>query len=622
MNSEHYDVIIIGSGVAGALMAFHLAKAKVKVLLLEAGGVVPDSAGREVLVNNYAVSPSKGQDSPYTDIINNHYYTSPEPVVAPQPLDEPPPGEKPYYIQKGDPNAGRSAGEGGPFKSQYERLVGGSAWHWQGIILRMLPNDFRLHSQYKLKGVRDWPISYADLERWYREAEVELGVAGDQADADKVDDLFQAGRSKRGFPMPAITKSYLDHQFEKWLKGASYSEPKELVEGAKPADIPLWVTTIPQARNSVPFDGRPACDGRLTCVPLCPTKAKYEAIFHVDKAVRAGAELRSNALVTKLEADADGKITTVWYLPKEHANPRPARVRKNGIVVLAANGIENPRILLYSELAKTKSSELIGCYLMDHPIKSSFALAGEPVYGYRGPQTTCHVETFRDGDFRRYRGAFKISLRNDGWSGPMGGPRGIAQLGLPPRPQNRGTVLDIVHNQHIIGHGLRNKLKEHCALQVVLNSACEQLPVKESCVQLSKTENDKFGIPKPELHYLVDDPTQYTRKAFKAIVKAHEQIFNLIKSPQDSIQLNNADLNDDKTPLNYLGSGHIMGTTTMGDNPENSVVDKDCRAWDHKNLFIAGSSVFVTGSTANPTLTLAALALRAVEGIKLQLRQG
>lgn len=64
-----------------------------------------------------------------------------------------------------------------------------------------------------------------------------------------------------------------------------------------------------------------------------------------------------------------------------------------------------------------------------------------------------------------------------------------------------------------------------------------------------------------------------------------------------------------------------MGTTRMGDKAD-SVVDKDCRTYDHQNLFILGSSVFPTGSTANPTSTIAALALRAVDVIKAQLRTG
>jgi choline dehydrogenase-like flavoprotein len=70
----------------------------------------------------------------------------------------------------------------------------------------------------------------------------------------------------------------------------------------------------------------------------------------------------------------------------------------------------------------------------------------------------------------------------------------------------------------------------------------------------------------------------------------------------------------------YRGSGHIMGTTLMGSDSKASVVDKDCRTHDHPNLFILGSSVFPTGATANPTSTVAALALRAAETIKQQLK--
>jgi choline dehydrogenase-like flavoprotein len=79
-------------------------------------------------------------------------------------------------------------------------------------------------------------------------------------------------------------------------------------------------------------------------------------------------------------------------------------------------------------------------------------------------------------------------------------------------------------------------------------------------------------------------------------------------------------LDDDNKPLTFGGSGHIMGTTRMGDDKAASVVDKHCRAHDQQNLFILGSSVFPTGSTANPTSTIAALSLRAVDTIRAQLR--
>jgi choline dehydrogenase-like flavoprotein len=67
------------------------------------------------------------------------------------------------------------------------------------------------------------------------------------------------------------------------------------------------------------------------------------------------------------------------------------------------------------------------------------------------------------------------------------------------------------------------------------------------------------------------------------------------------------------------GAGHIIGTARMGDDPRTSVVDRDLRSHDHKNLFILGSAVFPTAATANPTLTIAALSLRAVEPVKATL---
>jgi choline dehydrogenase-like flavoprotein len=68
------------------------------------------------------------------------------------------------------------------------------------------------------------------------------------------------------------------------------------------------------------------------------------------------------------------------------------------------------------------------------------------------------------------------------------------------------------------------------------------------------------------------------------------------------------------------GAGHIIGTLRMGSDSRTSVVDKDLRSHDHPNLFVLGSSVFPTSATANPTLTIAALALRAVPTVKASLQ--
>jgi len=105
----------------------------------------------------------------------------------------------------------------------------------------------------------------------------------------------------------------------------------------------------------------------------------------------------------------------------------------------------------------------------------------------------------------------------------------------------------------------------------------------------------------PKIAYRLDD---YTKAGFAASVAAHDEIFKklgatgIMHSPDAQ------------------GAGHIIGTTRMGDDAKSSVVDRDLRSHDHPNLFILGSSVFPTSATANPTLTIAALTLRAVDVVK------
>jgi choline dehydrogenase-like flavoprotein len=272
-------------------------------------------------------------------------------------------------------------------------------------------------------------------------------------------------------------------------------------------------------------------------------------------------------------------------------------------------------ILLRSNAAN--SSKAVGCYLMDHPIKQSYGLAVDPLYPFRGPQTTSQIEDFRDTKFRSEFAGFKTSIKNDGWStNATGAPRG-GKVAAQKEAEDwhPGTLLDLVQNWGYFGDKLRDTLATHAVRQLTLNSACEQLPIKENNV--SKSVNlDELGLERPLIQYMVDDADGYVRKCFKKIVEVHQAVFDAMGITRRKLQLD-----DDSKPLTFGGSGHIMGTTRMGDKAD-SVVDKDCRAHDHQNLFILGSSVFPTGSTANPTSTIAALAVRAVDPIKAQLRAG
>jgi len=343
--------------------------------------------------------------------------------------------------------------------------------------------------------------------------------------------------------------------------------------------------------------------------------------------LRAGAALRTQAVVTRLELDADRKrVRRVWY-KRWNWSEGPGggsyvvseeQYTTGRIVILAANAIENPLILLRSNAAN--ASGVVGQYLMDHPIKQSFALAPQPLFPFRGPQTTSDIEGFRDGDFRRQFAAFKTSLKNDGWSSTLtGAPRGnVMPPQRGPNDWNPGTLLDLVHNWGYFGLTLRNKIFDHATRQITLNSACEQLPIKENSVSLSDKQ-DALGIPRPLIRYRVDNDNGYVRECFKKVIQLHTVVFNAMGVSPDTRVMQ---LDPDDKDLTYAGSGHIMGTTVMGNDPASSVVNKDCRSHDHDNLYILGSCVFPTSSTANPTSTLAALALRAAEYVKTQLRSG
>src|SRR6266702_3084355 len=484
-----FDVVIVGSGIAGALVGHQLAQSGHRVLILEAGGVPNDSLGRWAMVHNFTSSPSKAPDSPFCgdDVLPVDQNVDPKKdpgkyrFLQPSPIED---GGKNYYDYDAE-----SINKKRFFKSYYERIVGGSTWHWQGIYIRMLPNDFKMKSLYKVGF--DWPISYRDLEPWYVRAEYEMGIAGSDEENERYyQRKFGAYRSKR-FPMPALVPSYNDKELGEAINGKVV--PKH--------GLRLQVNTVPHAINSEPYQGRPECDGHTSCVPLCPIKARYEAIIHVEKAVTAGAILRTQAVVTKMDVDPDKRwVSRVWY-----KRPDGTLDRASGrIVVLAANGIENPRILLSSNAAT--SSDKVGRYLMDHPIKQSFALAPKALFPFRGPQTTSDIAAFRDGDFRERYAGFKTSIKNDGWSTTKtGSPRGnFIPAKDPSGNQNmNGTILDFIENFGLFGTDLRKKINNHATRQITLNSACEQLPRENNRVTLS-SNNDGLGIPKPMIRYSLD----------------------------------------------------------------------------------------------------------------------
>ena len=530
------DIVIVGSGIAGALLAARLAAAGIRVAILEAGEKVDRADG----VQRFWDAAIKVPECPY-----------PPTPAAMHPISNDPDF---WYSQVGPDK----------FKSTYLKVVGGTTWHWLGTCLRFVPNDFRLKTAYG-RGV-DWPLSYANLEPFYAAAEAAIGVAGDASEP--------LGSPRSGaYPMPAIRQTSLDQAFAKALAGSAYE-----------------VRATPQGRNSVDRDDRPACCGNASCIPICPVQAKYDATVHLARAEAKGAALHDRTTATFVEIGPDRRIAAIRFRRRDGSEGRAV----GRVFVIAAHAIETPRLLLASRSpaapdGAANGSDQVGRNLMDHPTQLSWALADEPVWPYRGPLSTSGIENLRDGAFRKDRPAFRIEIGNDGWSWPTGAPvstaADLANLGM------KGKALDA-------------ELVRVTSRHIRLASLTEQLPDPENRVTLDPETKDFYGVPVPRIAYRIDD---FTRAGLAAARAAHDDIF-------DRLGVTGTTHSPD-----FQGAGHIIGTARMGRDPRSSVVDRTLNCHDHPNMFILGSTVFPTSATGNPTLTIAALSLRAVASVKAAL---
>lgn len=526
------DILIIGTGVAGAMAGAKLAQQGRNVAFLETGKRID----RYDAVERFWNAKIKVPESAYP---NDPEAAHPETHK----IEE-------FYQQEG-PEL---------FKSTYVKLIGGTTWHWLGTTLRNVPSDFKVKSLYG-RGV-DWPIDYETLEPFYLAAEREIGVAGNSSD-----DL---GSPRSGdFPMGEIPMTYLDKHFAAGLQGTEYK-----------------VSATPQGRNSAPHADRPECCGNGSCIPVCPIQAKYDATVHVAQAEAAGAIVYDQTTATRLNLDADGNIASVTFRRPDGSEG----TARGNVFVVAAHGIETPRLLLNSAQdgapnGVSNSSDQVGRNLMDHPTSLSWAEAAEPVFPYRGPLSTSGIENLRDGAFRTERSAFRIEIGNDGHSWPTGAPV--------------STVEKFVR-EGLRGEELEAKIKDATSRQIRLASLVEQSPDADNRVTLHPSKKDANGMPLPRIQYDFD---AYTRAGLDAAEQAHNEVFAAIGA------------GNVEHATEVQGAGHIIGTVRMGADAATAVVDADMRSFDHRNLFLLGSGTFPTSATANPTLTIAALSLRAVDAI-------
>ncbi|EST35077.1 GMC family oxidoreductase [Streptomyces roseochromogenus] len=561
MNPQ-YDVVIVGGGAAGALTACRIKSAKpdARILLLDAGNNGTAKPDRDAFVAAYQTAAIKNVPSPYAGLDNNRLGYAPSSDGAPDPV-----AMNRYYVETG-PDL---------YESGFQRMLGGSTWAWRGNTPRFLPNDFQLKTNYGVGA--DWPIAYADLEPYYVQAEAELGVSGND------DEWVGLTPRSAPYPMPGMAPSYGD----------------ELVRAALadigPIDgVPVTVVTTPQARNSEEYRDRSACQGNSSCIPVCPSGAKYDAGFHIGLARdRLGVEIRTACVVTRLLPRPGNLAPTVVFRDWTTADKAEQQVDAQHVVV-AVNAIETPKLWLLSGL--DNRSDQVGRNLMDHLANEIVGLFGQPVFPFRGPQSALGIDTFRDGDFRRNNGAFRMTIGNDGWGRTE--PPAVALAHFMWDDANKRIKLT--------GQPLQQAIRDRVTRQLRISFSTEQLPDPANRVTLSD-ERDALDIPRPKIAYRIDD---YSKRA---LAYGHSVARRMWQHLEDTAGA--TEVSPLQPDLRFLGAGHLMGTMRMGTGPSASVVDPTGQSHAHRGVWVVGSSVFPTCGTANPTLTLSALTLRTADAL-------
>jgi choline dehydrogenase-like flavoprotein len=299
-----------------------------------------------------------------------------------------------------------------------------------------------------------------------------------------------------------------------------------------------------------------------------------------------------DACVTNL-VESGGRIASL----EVRSGDGPPRTVRAGRYVLCAGGIENSRLLLWANERNggrvVREPAVLGRYWMEHP---HFTL-GEALLDARAP--------------------FEYDRWNIAWVGlnpSVLRERAMLNVGLRINPRKREAsqqlVADLACVAPELGQWAMAKLRRRLFCGAMLRASWEQSPQPWNRVVLG-TERDRYGIPRAELHWRLNDFDRQT--AMKAAVVFGEEV---ARRGYGRVRLDPWVLGRGTFPADdEIKGNHHMGGTRMNRDPRRGVVDANLRVHGLSNLYVGGSSVFPSGGAANPTLTIVQLALRLAEHI-------
>jgi glucose dehydrogenase len=425
-----------------------------------------------------------------------------------------------------------------PYPWSYVYGVGGSSLHWSGAAPRFTAADFKMRSSFGVMS--DWPLSLQELLPFYARAEAALGVSGAPAGPVPGGPAIPGAKVLPPHPLSPVDRAV-----------APYLKP---------------FGPLPQARPSQPLQGRPACCGSAVC-ELCPVDARFSALNGLSAVLEHdGLELMQQTVAARLRIGPGDSVEGLEAIGRDGGR----LLARGERYVLAANGIENPGLLLRSGL----DGPAVGRYLFDHAHTTlTVTLRRELEPGVGFSLSTGLSEAFREGESRSRRSAAILSPYNPG---------------TPIAPFVSAGVIDREG-----GSRVRQDALSRWRRTLPLDMLTEDVPRPERRVTLSPGK-DSFGLPLNRTAY--PPPGPYESAGVDHVVTALRE--RLAPLGVEAIEA-----------APGPRGGHLMGTCRMG-SPGEGVVDPQMRHHEVENLFVAGSSAFPTYTPVHPTLTIAALALR------------
>lgn len=553
-----FDVCIIGSGAGGSPIALELALAGHSVLVLEKGPWFKekDFTKDELVAVRRDV---------YTPNLKKEFH-----VLETRQVDS--------WEAESTLKSGRNFWNG--------NCVGGSSNFMSGYFHRLKPEDFRLLSEFgtiKDANIADWPITYQDLEPYYAKVEQIVGISG-----RIVSHPFQEPRSTKDFPFPPLQENNVT----------------ELIDAAC-KNLNLHPVPVARAILSLPHNNRNSCYYSNFCGSYgCSSGAKGSArAALLDLAVKTGnCEIRPHSLAYRLQSDQKGNVTSAHYYNREGQEQEVTAK----IFVVACQAIETSRLLLMSTGSKHPHGLGNHNNQIGKNIIFSAGATGNGTINFSDYSPELAERLKAPGLFVNRSLQDWYIINDQSLGGRVKGGL-IDFLFDHANPIRRANSLKWEGDKLLWGERLQERLKSAFQNERQLNFEVfnDWLP-NDNCFVSLDTQNKDYRnnpVAKVRLGYHPHD------------LKIAKFLGERAKSVLEEMKLKNINSSVSGAPPPNL----VAGGCRFGNDPEQHVLDADCRAYSASNLFVADASFMPTGGSVPYTWTIYANSFRVADKIKAQL---